>query len=38
MPIILLADETVPTGVLVDVIDECKLGGGKKISIAAQRE
>jgi len=38
MPIILLADETAQAGVIVDVIDECKLAGGKRISIAANRE
>jgi biopolymer transport protein ExbD len=38
MPVILLADETAQAGVIVDVIDECKLAGGKRISIAANRE
>ena len=38
MPIIILADENSRSGVLVDVIDECKLAGAKQVSIAAERE
>ena len=38
IPIVLLADESCRTGVVVDVIDECKLAGAKQVSIAAQRE
>ncbi len=38
MPVIILADEQSRSGVLVDVIDECKLAGAKQVSIAAQRE
>ena len=38
MPVIILADENSRSGVLVDVIDECKLAGAKQVSIAAERE
>jgi biopolymer transport protein ExbD len=38
MPVILLADENASAGVLVDVIDECKLAGAKQVSIATDRE
>ena len=38
MPVILVADESVPTGLLVEVIGECKLGGAGRVSIAAERE
>ncbi len=38
MPVIILADENSRSGVLVDVIDECKLAGVKQVSIAAERE
>lgn len=38
MPVILLVDESARSGVLVDVIDECKLAGAKTVSIAARRE
>ena len=38
LPVILLADQGAAAGVLVDVIDECKLGGAKKVSLAARRE
>ena len=38
MPVIILADENSRSGMLVDVIDECKLAGAKQVSIAAERE
>ena len=38
MPVILLVDESARSGALVDVIDECKLAGAKRVSIAARRE
>ena len=38
MPVIVLVDESAPSGVLVDVIDECKLAGAEKVSVAARRE
>ena len=38
MPVIIIADESSRSGVLVDVIDECKLAGAKQVSIAAERE
>ncbi|MBT7164456.1 MAG: biopolymer transporter ExbD [Victivallales bacterium] len=37
MPVIIIADETSHTGVVVQVIDQCKLGGAKQVSIAAKR-
>ena len=37
-PVIILADESSHSGVLVDVIDECKLAGAEQVSIAAERE
>jgi len=37
-PVIIIADETSPSGVLVDVIDECKLAGAKQVSIATESE
>ena len=37
MPVIVIADETSHTGVVVQVIDQCKLGGAKLVSIAAKR-
>ncbi len=38
VPVIILADESSRSGVVVDVIDECKLAGAKQVSIAARRE
>lgn len=38
MPVIILVDKSARSGMLVDVIDECKLGGAKTVSIAAGRE
>lgn len=38
MPVILMGDEKAQMGLLVDLIDECKLAGAKQVSIAAQRE
>ena len=38
MPVILLTDQAASAGLVVDVIDECKLGGAKQVSIAANRE
>jgi biopolymer transport protein ExbD len=37
MPVIIIADETSHTGAVVQVIDQCKLGGAKQVSIAAKR-
>lgn len=37
-PVILMADKSTLSGVLVDVIDECKLAGAKTVSIASERE
>lgn len=38
MPVIILVDKSAESGLLVDVIDECKLGGAKSVSIAARSE
>ncbi len=38
VPVILMADTAARTGALVDLMDECKLGGAQQISIAAHKE
>jgi biopolymer transport protein ExbD len=38
MPVILIADENSRSGRLVDLVDECKLAGAKRVSVAARRE
>ena len=38
MPVILIGDEKAQMGPLVDLIDECKLAGANRVSIAARRE
>jgi biopolymer transport protein ExbD len=38
IPVIILVDKTADSGILVDVIDECKLAGAKRVSVAARRE
>lgn len=37
-PVIILADRVAHTGVVVDVIDECKRAGAETVSIAARQE
>ncbi len=37
-PVIIIADEDSRNSTLVDVIDECKLAGAKKISLASEKE
>jgi biopolymer transport protein ExbD len=37
IPVIVQADQTVPAGLLVRVIDEAKLGGAEKVSLATQK-
>ena len=37
-PVIIIADGNSRSGVLVDVIDECKLAGAKKVSLATETE
>lgn len=37
-PVILIADRDCPTGALVRVIDECRLGGARDVNVAATRE
>ena len=38
MPVIVLADQATRAGLVVDVIDECKLAGAAHVSIATARE
>lgn len=38
VPVVVLVDKAAPSGVLVDVIDECKLAGAKQVSVAARSE
>jgi len=38
MPVIILVDKAAESGLLVDVIDECKLAGAANVSVAARRE
>ncbi len=37
LPVIVQADTAAQAGLLVRVIDECKLGGAKKVSVASAR-
>lgn len=37
-PVIIVADRNVSAGLVVNVIDECKLAGADKVSIAAEKE
>ncbi|NJN63648.1 MAG: biopolymer transporter ExbD [Acidobacteria bacterium] len=37
IPVIIQADQNVPSGVFVRVIDEAKLGGATKVSVATKR-
>jgi biopolymer transport protein ExbD len=37
VPVIVQADSGAPSGLLVRVIDECKLGGAQKVSVAARQ-
>ena len=38
MPVIVIADEQSATGRVIEVIDQCKLGGAITVSIAARRQ
>ncbi len=38
VPVVILADRDAGSGMLVDVIDECKLAGAQNVSLAAKRE
>lgn len=38
VPVIIQADQSVPSGLLVRVIDEAKLGGAQKVSLASVKE
>ena len=37
MPVIIQADAASQAGILVRLIDECKLGGAKTVSLAANK-
>ena len=37
-PVVLVADRSADAGLIVDVIDECKLAGAEKVSLAAEKE
>jgi biopolymer transport protein ExbD len=37
LPVIVQADTAAPAGLLVRIVDECKLGGAKKVSVATSR-
>jgi biopolymer transport protein ExbD len=37
MPVIIQVDEKAPSGLFVRVIDEAKLGGAKKVSVATEK-
>lgn len=37
VPVVIQADENAPTGLLVRVIDEAKLGGAQKVSLATKK-
>ena len=37
-PVIIIADKNASAGLLVDVIDECKLAGAKQVNIGAEVE
>jgi len=37
IPVIIMADRKSSTGQLVELMDECKLGGATRVSVAAQR-
>jgi biopolymer transport protein ExbD len=37
VPVIIQADAAAPSGLLVRIIDEAKLGGATKVSLAARR-
>lgn len=37
-PVILLVDRDAPSGLLVDVVDECRLAGAPSVSVAASRD
>jgi biopolymer transport protein ExbD len=38
LPVILMVDTETRTGSLVELIDECKMGGATQVSIAARKE
>ncbi len=37
LPVVIVADEEVPTGTLVHIIDLCRLGGAVEVNIAANK-
>lgn len=38
MPVVILVDQAARSGLLVDLIDECRLAGAKNVSVAAKRD
>jgi biopolymer transport protein ExbD len=38
IPVIVQADQKSPSGLLVRIIDECKLGGAEKVSVATRMQ
>jgi biopolymer transport protein ExbD len=38
MPVVIVADEVSRTGIVVQVLDQCKLAGARQVSIAATRK
>lgn len=38
MPVVILADKKAPVGILADAMDECRLAGAKKISLATEEK
>ncbi|HRU94879.1 MAG TPA: biopolymer transporter ExbD [Anaerolineae bacterium] len=38
IPVIIQADQSVPSGLLVRVIDEAKMGGAQKVNLATRKE
>lgn len=38
IPVVIVADTQTPSGLLVDVLDECRLAGAQQVSVATQRE
>ena len=37
LPVIVQADSAAPSGLLVRIVDECKLGGAKRVNVATSR-
>lgn len=37
-PVVILADESARSGLLIELVDECRLGGAAQVSVAAARD